>query len=69
MDNIIVLMCLQFWGFLPSSLKLSSVGLESEAFPSSVVSALCLTASTDDSSKIARRSWIIIKIQCVCNFW
>ncbi len=62
MDDNIVSMCLQFSIILPSSLNLSSGGLESKASPISVVSALCLTASTVDSSKIAKKSWIIIKI-------
>ncbi len=46
-------MCLQFLIILPSS-----SGLESEALPISVVSALWLTASTAESSKKEKGNYV-----------
>ncbi len=54
MDYNVVSMCLQFLIILPPP-----SGLKSEALSISVVSVLCLTVSTADSSKVARKAWII----------
>ncbi len=60
MDNNIVSMCLQFLIILPSFSKLPSAGLNSATLSIAVVSALCLTSSSADSSKIKINLWIVI---------